>query len=193
MYVNIKEVDELKFNSCFGCEQNCCNGSRISLSPLILEDFEEVYKNFAIMFVKIDSETKPVIVLNNGKEPCVYYEDGQCGIYETRAPACRIYPMSPYIDGSVYVDMSCPAVGDIGSFLCNSEKFSNTYYHKRFENITQKLKTTFELMEKIKSDLVIECKVKNMLLYKYKGDLNNDFINMHYESLKHLNCDKINI
>ena len=67
MYVNIKEAGKLYFSSCFGCTQNCCDGSRISLSPLILEDLEEVYKHLAIKFVKIDSEIKPVIVLNNGK------------------------------------------------------------------------------------------------------------------------------
>ena len=108
-----------------------------------------------------------------------------------RAPECKMYPMSPYIDGSMYVDTSCPGIGTEGEYLCDENGFNNKYYHKRIENITEKLRDTYEMMEHLKGGLVKECYVKDMPLYKYIGDVDNKYIKMHKESLIHLDCDRV--
>ena len=186
MYIDIKEVGSLRYKGCFGCTTNCCDGSRISLSPLILDDFEEVYQNFAIGFVMIESDIKPVVILNDGKSSCIYNYDSRCQIYQTRPPACKMYPISPYIDGSIFVDISCEAVGDVGEFLCDSSGFNDSFYHKRVENITQKLKLTYEFTQKIRNGLVELTKVKEMQIYRYDGDYSDKYIKMHKESLKYV-------
>ena len=186
MYVNIKDMNLLRFKGCDNCTTNCCDGSRISLSPLILDDFYEVYENFAIGFAKIETDIKPVVILNDGKSSCKYNINNKCTIYDIRPPACKMYPISPYIDGNIYVDVSCEAVGMSGEFLCDSNGFSDAFYHKRVQNITHKLRLTFEWTQKISDNLVPLVKIKDIMIFKYNGDINDQYIQMHQKSLVHV-------
>lgn len=188
MFKNIKEVD-LKFNSCQGCQNSCCSSTKFSLAPLILNDFEEVYKNFAIVFGYIGGELKAFIILNDGKNACLHLDsNGMCKIYQDRAPACRMYPISPFFD-EVFVDTSCHGVNEeIGEFLCSKDGYSEKFYHRRIENFLSKYQITKEFLEIIEPTLTEIGEIATVKLFK--SDMlvqDNPHLNMHRESLKFLN------
>jgi hypothetical protein len=137
MYADIKHLELLKFKGCDNCYE-CC---KKPMAPLILNDFEKVYKYFPILIAKLDF-FKPVMLLSN-EISCPYLRNGKCTIYENRPPACKIYPFSPWYD-SILLDIGCKGVGTYGNPLpLNEREFKNSeFYEERFENITEKITKT---------------------------------------------------
>jgi Fe-S-cluster containining protein len=186
MFTNINNFKEVMFSNCEACLDSCCHSSKFSLAPLILEDYEKVYQYFPILFTKVDEEWRSIIILNNGKDACPYLnEEEKCTIYEQRAPACKIYPLSPYYD-QLFVDTSCKAVGQEGTFLASSKKISNFFYDDRLENFNEKLEKTQNFMKTIEKDLKEVFSVSGIILYKYIGAKNNQYIDFAKQSLVHL-------
>ncbi len=144
MYVDIKSIELIKFNNCNGCSE-CCKNKL--MAPLVLEDFEKVYKYFPILIAKFDI-LKPVMLLSN-ETACPYLRNDKCSIYENRPPACKIYPYSPWYD-DILLDLSCKGVGVEGEILpLTEEGFKvSKFYEERFENITSKIKTTTKWLNK---------------------------------------------
>lgn len=186
-FVNIKNHD-LHFHGCSTCEGNCCNGAKgFAASPLILEDFEEVYKNFPILFSIKEQKIVAYVLLNDGKGHCKYYINNQCSIYEQRTPACKLYPISPYFK-DILVDTACPSIkSDFGSSLCNGGKLNSEFYTQRLENFVEKLELTNEFFESINdvNHFVYVGEVLGLPLLKYNKPSDSKYIKMHLESLKH--------
>jgi hypothetical protein len=154
----------------------------------VLDDFEEVYKNFAIQFAYIKDELKAQIVINKGNGSCGYLVNNQCSIYDERPPACKMYPISPYYE-DFYIDVACPAItddADKGEWICSNEGFNSKFYHKRVDNFLYKLEDTMKFLTIIKDDLEPSIVVQGIQLYNYTGKLDNEHIKMYKESLKHL-------
>jgi len=183
VFVPVKNVGDLYFTGCQSCTNRCCEGGKFSLAPLILEDFERVYKNFEIYFGYVDNNLKALMVLNRGKnDMCKYLENGLCNIYEDRPPACRLYPLSPYYD-EVFVDSSCEAVAKEGEFLVSPEKISPYFYDKRLENFSEKLALTNEWLQNLGDNLEFVDEVMGIKLLKYGADANDRYIDMHLRSM----------
>lgn len=193
MYKMIAEVGELKFDNCDGCEKNCCTPQGgFSLAPLILDDFEEVYERFPILFAYVNQVFKVVIILNNGKSDCIYFDRSKmlCGIYDNRPPACIMYPISPLFD-DICVDTSCKAVGKEGSFLCNKDGFSKNFHHKRVDGFLEKLKYTQKFLNQTRFNIKKVTNIMDIDLYKFdgKGEIDEEFdkyIDIHLSSLSNL-------
>lgn len=186
-FVNIKNND-LFFSGCSTCEGNCCNGAKgFSLSPLILEDFEEVYKNFAIIFSIQEKKLKAYVLLNNGKEHCKYYIDNKCSIYEQRTPACKLYPISPYFE-NILIDTECPSINmEFGESICSEGKLNDKFFTKRLLNFNDKLKESFDFYDSIYyiNDFKFIGHISGMPFLKYNKSSDNKYIKMHLESLIH--------
>lgn len=186
-FVNIKNRD-LYFNGCSSCEGTCCNGAKgFAASPLILEDFETVHKNFPILFSVNGEDLVVYVLLNNGKGHCKYYIDHKCSIYEQRTPACRLYPISPYFE-HILVDTACSAVSyESGKLLCSNGIVQSDFYTKRLENFVAKREATKVFLESIKhvEDFEYIGELLGLPLLKYVKPSDNPYIQMHLESLKH--------
>ena len=164
MYVDINQVELLKFNNCLDCVE-CCKTKL--MAPLVLDDFKKVYKYFPILIAKLDT-FKPVMLLSNTTS-CPYLKDNLCSIYKNRPPACKIYPFSPWYN-KILLDISCKGVGIKGEYLpLNNKEFkSSKFYEERFENINYKLKKTNNWTNNISFNFY--AKIKNIKLYKiYKS------------------------
>lgn len=179
MFVNIEKLSNLKFNNCENCNK-CCE-DKFLLAPLILDDFEEVYENFEIYFTKIEDSIKAVMLLTDG-EKCKYLKDNKCLIYDKRPPACRIYPYSPYFD-EIRLDISCDSVGLKGEeLILNKSDFKKSkFFHKRFENIKEKVIETEKLLEQYRDKLFYKKELKGIKLYVIEDD--NRYIQMHKKSI----------
>ncbi len=178
MFVDVDKIDLLKFKGCKDCVE-CC---KKPFAPLILDDFEKVYKNFAIVFVDI-VYIRPVMVI--GKSGiCKYVKDGKCSIYDARPPACRIYPFSPFFD-KLYLDVSCKGVGIEGKFLpMNFREFQNSeFFDKRFINFENKLLKTNIWLENKKFKKAGEIRGFEYFVLE---EIKDEFDKMHFESLKNL-------
>jgi Fe-S-cluster containining protein len=187
-FINIDQHD-FYFKGCSSCDGDCCNGAKgFALSPLILEDFEDVYKNFAIVFATIDKQLRAFVVLNDGKTHCRYYKENRCSIYEDRTPACRLYPVSPYFE-HILVDTECPSINlDFGTRVSNDAKLEDAFYTNRLDDFSTKLKNSFSFYKSI-NDIANFEKVGNILgmdILKYTKQNNNRYIQMHKQSLHHL-------
>jgi len=183
MFVPVHTVGNVYFTGCTTCTNRCCEGGKFSLAPLILEDFERVYKNFEIFFGFVDGNLKALMVLNRGRtDVCKYLENGVCTIYENRPPACKLYPLSPYYD-EIYVDSSCDGVSSSGEFLVSTDKINQNFKDERLENFSLKLKNTNDWLEKIKDDLEYVDVVMGIKLLKYRGLLDDRYIMMHLNSM----------
>lgn len=186
-FVNIKNQNFF-FNGCSNCEGECCNGAKgFALAPLILEDFIEVYKNFAIVFAINNRKLKAYVVLNNGKEHCKYYIDDKCSIYEQRTPACKLYPVSPYFD-DILVDTHCPSINsNDGIELCSNGKLNSDFYTKRLDNFSEKLEKSIKFYNSIYdiNDFKFIGDILGMGIFKYTKQSENKYIKMHQESLRH--------
>jgi len=183
MFVPVQTVGSVYFTGCTTCTNRCCEGGKFSLAPLILEDFERVYKNFEIFFGFVDGNLKALMVLNRGStEVCKYLENGICTIYENRPPACKLYPISPYYD-EIYVDSSCDGVSSSGEFLVSPEKINPNFMDKRLDNFSSKLQSTHAWLDTIKHDLDYVDNVMGINLLKYVGPLDDKYIKMHLISM----------
>jgi hypothetical protein len=179
MYVDINHLELLKFKGCEGCIE-CC---KKPMAPLILEDFDKVYKYFPILIAELDT-FKPVMLLSN-EISCPYLKNGQCTIYENRPPACRIYPYSPWYD-KILLDLGCNGVGTEGKQipLTKEEFFKSGFYEERFENINTKILKTQKWLKKKK--LIYFTTYYNIKLYK--TDNNDDMYDKKIlRSFIHLN------
>lgn len=186
-FVNIKSHD-FHFHGCSTCEGHCCNGAKgFAASPLILEDFEEVYKNFPILFSVKEQKLVAYVLLNDGKNYCKYYVNQQCSIYLQRPPACKLYPVSPYFE-HIFIDTACPSVNqDSGYSLCRDGQLNSAFATHRLENFVEKLEATHAFLESIQNLDHFEY-VGDLLgisLLKYTQPSDNQYIKMHLESLKH--------
>ncbi|WP_456479144.1 YkgJ family cysteine cluster protein [Nautilia sp.] len=179
MYSSIRHLHLLKFKGCDECTE-CCKSKY--MAPLVLEDFEKVYKYFPILIAKLD-KLKPVMLLSNSAS-CPYLENKKCSIYENRPPACKIYPYSPWF-GDILLDLSCKGVGIEGKTLpLTPEEFlKSDFYEERFENITEKIKNTNIWLAK--QEVVYFRTYKNIKLYILKN-ARDDYAHMHKNSLMFL-------
>ena len=187
-FVNIKN-NNLYFNGCNSCDGDCCNGAKgFAISPLILDDFEDVYKNFAIIFNLNAQHIKAYVVLNDGKSHCKYYLNNKCSIYEERTPACKLYPVSPYFE-HILVDTQCPSINtQFGEIITKDAKLHNDFYTKRLDNFNEKLKLSYKFYDNL--DKRYFEKIGNILgidIFKYTKNNDNKYIQMHLKSLKHIN------
>lgn len=190
-YLNIAKYD-FYFNGCASCDKRCCDGrAGYALTPLIVDDFKEVYKHFPILFGSVNGVFRPLMLLNDGNSLCSYLDDnGQCTIYDERPPSCKLYPISPFFD-EVFIDSNCPSVsGEItGEAIVQKGQVVEKFYHKRLENFNQKLEKTSEFMKELvknESDFEPVGEVSGVLLYRYIGSIENEAVQMHKNSLQHL-------
>lgn len=190
MYINLKEASGLCFSGCQGCETSCCDGGRFVLAPLIVEDFPLVYENFLIAFAYVDEKLRVVMLLSNRSTPCRFYVDNLCTIYESRPPACTLYPFTPYYD-EVLIDTACHAVGSSGFSLIQEDKIGlasvhPSFYHTRLEDFALKLKDTETFLENLGDDFEIILEVEGVSLMRYTGSVEHSALKMHKASLKHV-------
>ena len=187
-FVNIKTQD-FYFSGCSTCHGSCCNGARgFVASPLILEDFAEVFQNFPILFGFKDEKLFAYVLLNDGKSHCKYYIDHQCSIYEHRTPACKLYPVSPYFE-HILVDTHCPSVSaESGTKqLCHDGVLKSEFYTKRLDHFVDKLEKTYAFFESINHRDHFEYvgDVGGVPFYSYAKASESIYIQMHLASLKH--------
>ena len=179
------------FSSCSSCEAMCCDGRKGSLfAQIILTDFEEIYKNFPIVFIYGElGFLKPVVILSNGKDFCPYNKNLKCTVYENRPSICKTYPLSPHLDNQIYIDESCPAINDEqGEIIIQDAKLLDISSKYIFDNYqSDYLDTHFEF-EKIakKEDFEVAIELQGVTFYKYKKSSKNKYLKMHQNSLIHL-------
>lgn len=180
MYVDIKYLENLKFNNCQNCTK-CCENKMFA--PLILEDIKKVYKFFPIFIIFLPEPKLVIPLAINNK--CPYLKNDKCSIYEFRPPACKIYPFTPWY-GKILLDLSCDGIGIKGDILPLSPKeFKNSsFYDKRIENIEEKVNLTNSWIKKQK--LKFLAKINNIKIYKIKNNKNkyNKLIQNSYKNLK---------
>jgi Fe-S-cluster containining protein len=185
-FVNIK-TQNFYFNNCNSCQGNCCNGANgFAISPLILEDFEDVYKNFKIVFALNENQIGAYVVLNDGKSYCKYYKNNSCSIYEYRTPACKLYPLSPYFE-HILIDTQCPSVNqEFGENICFNSKLNNKFYTKRLDNFNEKLFKSYEFYNSINNPENFKQigDILGLPIYKYTKNTSNKYIKLHLQSLE---------
>jgi Fe-S-cluster containining protein len=188
-YLNVKNMD-FYFNGCESCDKRCCDGKMgYSLTPLIVDDFEEVHKYFPIVFANINDVFRPIMVLNDGNSTCSYLDEkGMCSIYENRPPSCKLYPISPFFD-EIYIDSNCPGVsGEVAKEkIVSNGKVESKFYHQRLENFPQKLQKTTNFMKELveeENSFEVLGEVSGVVLFRYIGTKSNQYIDMHLESLR---------
>lgn len=181
------------FSSCEKCEANCCNGQKGTIfAQIILSDFEEVYKNFPILFIFGElGYLKPVVILTNGENFCKYLEDFRCTIYNNRPSICRVYPLSSNIDDLVYIDELCPAVNDdekIKEEIVQNSHVNEKYDYPTLHNYQDKYIDTFRELDKFneKENFSIALEIKGINFYKFNKKVDNKYMQMHQNSLIHL-------
>lgn len=182
------------FSGCDKCEKTCCNGAKGTIfSQLILEDFEEAYKNFPILFIFGElGYLKPLIILTNGKSFCKYLENGSCSIYEKRPSVCKVYPLSPNLDDIAYIDVECMAVKeDESNILVKDSKILDQFSFDKLTDYSTKYLETFKELDQFnnKEHFSLEIIVRGMKFYKYDIPTDNKYMRMHQESLALLNDD----
>lgn len=183
-YVSITQIDQLYFSSCEGCTLSCCDGSRFLFAPLILEDFEEVYPYFPIVFGQINDEWRTLILFTLGSGGCRYHKEGKCEIYDSRPPACRIYPLSPYYE-DILVDTSCHAIRtEGGEFLASNGALSSSFYHKRLEGFEAKRQATQGYLKTLEAGFKPLGVIGGMRVFRYSGEEDSHYLRMHYDSLR---------
>lgn len=146
----------------------------------------EVYASFAVLFARIENRLRMVMLISNRSKPCRYYQNGVCSIYESRPPACKLYPVTPYFD-EILIDTSCPALGWEGLPIMEEGAVSRSFYHERLENFEQKLERTEEFLGNLDWKFRPVYEIDGIALLEYTGVQQNSFIQMHRASLKHLN------
>ena len=183
-YVSITEIDRLNFSSCEGCRSSCCDGARFLFAPLILEDFEEVYRHFPIVFGNIVDEWRALLLFSVKDGPCRYYKEGACEIYAHRPPACRLYPLTPFYE-DVLIDTSCHAISsEQGKFLASKEQISSDFYHKRLEGFEVKLQETQAYLNALGESFEPLSMIGGIAVCGYRGEKDDEFLQMHRSSLE---------
>ena len=182
MYIGINKLDkEVYFSSCENCT-TCCDGTKFSLAPLIMDDFKLVYKYFSILFGYIDGNLKALIVMQENQK-CKYLENGRCSIYHERPPVCQMYPLSPLYE-DIFIDNECKAINDeCCTIITKNGFYSSDFYHIRVDNFIHKLDDTTRFLDDIKDNLVYYKQVSGIDLFKIENYTQNEFIDFHHKSL----------
>lgn len=185
-YTSITQIKDTKFSSCEGCESHCCDGSRFHFTPLILDDFVDVYKNFPIVFGYIGDELRALMKLSSSPQGCQYFLENKCSIYEERPPACRLYPITPFYE-DILVDTSCHGVGEVGEILTKGSSISNNFYHKRLENFEHKRLKTVHFLKELEDHLKPIGSYQGVEMFKANiQDNEKEYLKYHHLSLEHL-------
>jgi Fe-S-cluster containining protein len=190
-----QKIDDklLCFSSCQVCDARCCDGKRGSVySDLLLSEFELVSDNFPILFLRdFLNYLQPVILLSDGSGYCRHLKDFRCSIYNARPSTCRVYPITPEINGDILIDLSCPAVGEVGKHIVNMGTISKGFDSHILHNYVDKfLDTYYQFIDYNKiENLDIAINIKGVNFYKFKDSMNNRFLDIHIKSLK--NLDKV--
>lgn len=178
------------FDSCSNCSANCCDGAKGTIySQILKEEFQRVFKNFPILFIFGDLKyIKPVVLLTNGKSFCFYQKDFMCSIYEQRPTVCKTYPLSPNLDNQIYIDITCPEVNKSNNHLIKNNKIvMNSYKNSVFENYQDKyIQTHFEFENLKQEDFQKAITINNVDFFKYVGNSNSTYLDLHRLSLKNL-------
>ena len=179
------------FSSCDGCPSKCCDGKEGTIySQLILEDFEVVSKNFPILFTFGNmGYLKANILFSDGKSFCPYIKNHQCTIYNERPSICRVYPLSPNIDNSIYIDDSCPAVNsESGVSIVVDGKVTKNFDYPTLQDYQDKFIDTHLHFERFnnKKDFEKVLTINNIEFYKYIGIKKDLFMDLHISSINHL-------
>lgn len=175
------EKQNISFGDCANCEANCCKGSFGTVfSQILKEEFEDVHKNFPILFIFGSLNfVKPVILLSNGFDFCPYLKDFRCSIYDKRPNVCKIYPLSPNIDNFVYIDNSCPEIFKGENKLNLKSTILENYQKKYIETHLEFEKLIIEDFEEILS-------IKGIKFYKYIGYEESKYLDFHKLSLENI-------
>lgn len=181
------------FSSCKICPAKCCNGKEGTVfAQIILEDFGIIYKNFPILFIFGElGYIKPIVLLTNGKDYCKYLKDFKCSIYNQRPSICRVYPLSANIDNNIYIDELCPAVNDKvneSKIIIENSKVAKEFDYSTLHNYQDKYINTHLQMEKLnkKDNFSIATTINGIEFYKFNKEVDNKYMQMHQESLTHL-------
>jgi Fe-S-cluster containining protein len=187
LYLNVKDYEVITFSNCDSCTNSCCQSDKFVMAPLVLEDVEEVYQNFAVLFGVIGEEIKLLMILNDGRSACRFLDSkGQCSIYDNRPPACQLYPFTPFND-QLLVDSSCDGVAKEGSEIYSKHNGVNkTFYHQRLENFEAKRKKTMEFILEHTKSLQFLKTIKGIPLFYSTKRTENNYLLMHQNSLHHL-------
>ncbi|MGJ0494527.1 YkgJ family cysteine cluster protein [Aliarcobacter cryaerophilus] len=176
----------IKFGDCNNCFAHCCSGIFGSIfSQILKEEFEDVYKNFPILFIFGSlGFVKPVILLSNGFDFCPHLKDFRCKIYENRPKVCRTYPLSPNIDNFIYIDNSCPELNKADNILNFEDEIFENYQEKYINTHFEFKKLKIEEFEKILS-------IKGVDFYRFIGDEKSKYLDFHKLSIKLLENFKL--
>ena len=180
------EDKNIKFGDCNNCFAHCCSGFFGSIfSQILKEEFEDVYKNFPILFIFGSlGFVKPVILLSNGFDFCPHLKDFRCKIYENRPKVCRTYPLSPNIDNFIYIDNSCPELNKADNILNLEDEIFENYQEKYMNTHFEFEKLKIEEFEKILS-------IKGVDFYRFIGDEKSKYLDFHKLSIKLLENFKL--
>ncbi len=174
------------FSSCEGCGAKCCSGLYGSnFSQLTLEEFQDVYQHFVILFTFGDmGYLKANLIISKGTQHCTYIKDNVCTIYDTRPNVCRTYPLSPTITNEIFIDESCPAL-TTGTNMVKNGIVNISFDNSLFTNYQDKFIDTHFYLEKFNKieDFEIALDIKGMKFYKYKAKTNDKYMQMHLKSL----------
>ena len=170
----------MRFSSCDGCV-DCC--THYPFVPIFLEEFEEIYKNFPIVFARIGNDKFALALLYKDENRCRYLKDSACSIYEQRPGACKIYPIIP-INTELYYDASCGATNyNNGTFLFENSLPNAGFYHHRLENFATKRAKLSAFLETIWDALIPLANVQGVEVLAFTKDSDNCFLKWHQESI----------
>ena len=185
-----KAKENLYFTSCDTCPARCCDGKEGSIyAQVILLDFEKIYKNFTILFTFGElGYLKPVVLLSNGKDHCIYIKDYKCTVYEERPSICRVYPLSANLDNIIYYDTNCPAISDMGYPLITNNEVAENFNSEILDDYQYKYVLTHREFEPFnnKEEFELIATINHESFYKYIGTKQSSYMDMHLESLKNL-------
>lgn len=188
-YQNIEDL-QLSFSNCQVCDARCCDGTRGSVySDLLLSEFESVSENFPILFLRDHlNYLQPTILLTNGERHCRHLENNMCSIYDSRPSTCKTYPLRTDISNDIFIDLSCPAVGKIGTPIVNKGEISNKFDSKILHNYKADFLETYNYFNEYNKieNLEVAFSIYGINFYKFKSDMNNKYLNIHLRSLKNL-------
>lgn len=187
-FISTKNHD-FTFGDCANCEAKCCNGKHGTIfSQIVLSEFKKVYKNFPILFIFGElGFIKPIVLLTNGDDFCPYLKDFKCTIYENRPTVCRTYPLSPNLDNSIYIDTLCPEVNKSNKFIIQDNNINKNFDNSVFYDYQNKyIETHFEF-DKYKQEEFKKITINNVDFFKYIGNNDSNYLNMHISSLENLN------
>ncbi len=185
--------EELYFGDCKDCQAKCCDGREgIIFSQILLNEFENIYKNFPIVFIFGElNYAKPVVLLTNGKTLCQYNIDFKCTIYEQRPTVCRTYPLSANLDNQIYIDKDCPQITyqKENTIPLSKDKKLSLYFQNDIFSIYQEkyIKTHYEFDMLDKNDFKEVININSMPFYGYFGTQQSKYLEYHKSSLLNLN------